>query len=172
MPRLAPDQAVPALAVPLAGGGEFALANEQPRNFTMLVFYRGLHCPVCKGYLQGLQNLLSGYDEAGVSVAAVSMNDQATAEKTRAVWGLSKLRLGYTLPEGMARQWGLYISNAIKDAEAKRFCEPGLFLVRPDGRLYLASVSNMPWGRPNLEELLAKIAFAVEKQYPARGVVA
>jgi hypothetical protein len=27
----------------------------------------------------------------------------------------------------------------------------------------------MPWGRPNLEELLGKIKFAVDKDYPARG---
>lgn len=68
--------------------------------------------------------------------------------------------------------WGLYLSEAIKEDEPHVFAEPGLFLVRPDGTLYLASVSNSPFARPDLEALLGKIDFIVEKGYPARGTKA
>lgn len=45
---LLPRKPVPPLSVPLVGGGHFDLASEGPKNFTMVVFYRGLHCPVCR----------------------------------------------------------------------------------------------------------------------------
>lgn len=166
---LTPDAQVPTLAVSTTAGDNWSLASQTPDNFTMVVFYRGLHCPVCKAYLQKLEGLLAGYKEAGFSVTAISMNDEALAKQTAADWELKSMTIGHSLSEADARAWGLYISTAIKDAEADMFCEPGLFWVRPDGRLYLADVSNMPWSRPDLEFLLSKVPFAVENQYPARG---
>lgn len=34
--------------MPLLDGGTFHLADRHPKRFTMLVFFRGLHCPVCR----------------------------------------------------------------------------------------------------------------------------
>ena len=41
---LVPGQKVPALTVPLAGGGEFSLNASAPENFTIVLFYRGSWC--------------------------------------------------------------------------------------------------------------------------------
>ena len=49
--KLMPGAQAPSLKLPLVGGGTFDLAAEKPENFTMVLFYRGYHCPVCKGYL-------------------------------------------------------------------------------------------------------------------------
>lgn len=166
---LTPDAAVPNLVVNTVGGGQWSLADQSPQNFTMVVFYRGLHCPVCKAYLEKLSGLLAGYTDSGFSTIAVSMNSEQVATQTVADWSLGDLTVGYGLSESDARAWGLYISKAIKDAEADVFCEPGLFWVRPDRRLYLVDVSNMPWSRPDLEFLQSKIPFAVDNGYPARG---
>jgi len=166
---LNPDTQVPALSVNTLAGSTWSLATQSPENFTMIVFYRGLHCPVCKAYLQKLETLLDGYHRAGFSTIAISMNTEDLAKQSAQEWGLNKLSIGYGLSEADARAWGLYISTAIKDVEADVFCEPGLFWVRPDGRLYLVDVSNMPWSRPDLEFMQSKIPFAVEKKYPARG---
>lgn len=167
--KLMPDTQAPALSVPLVGGGTWTLAEQTPKNFTMVVFYRGLHCPVCKSYIGKLDELVGTFADVGVDAIAVSMDTQERAEKTKADWGLSTVRLGYGLSEADARTWGLYVSKAIKEAEAEIFCEPGLFWVRPDGRLYLIDVSNMPWARPDLAFLASKVSFAVENGYPARG---
>lgn len=166
---LTPDAQVPSLRVPTLSGDTWNLAEQSPENFTMLVFYRGLHCPVCKAYLQKLEGLLDAYEASGFSTIAISMNDEETARKTASEWDLDKIAIGYGLSDTDARAWGLYVSKAIKEVEADIFCEPGLFWVRPDGRLYLADVSNMPWARPDLEFLHSKIPFAVENKYPARG---
>jgi len=167
--KLMPEAQAPALAVSTLDGGSWELSAQAPENFTMVVFYRGYHCPVCKAYLQKLDGLVGQYRQAGFSVIAVSMDDAGRAAKSAEEWGLSNLTIGYGLSEAAARSWGLYVSKAIKEAEADIFAEPGLFWVRPDGRLYLIDISNMPWARPDLEFLFSKIPFAVENGYPARG---
>ncbi len=167
--KLTPDTQAPALSLPLVGGGTWTLAEQTPETFTMVVVYRGLHCPVCKGYLGKLNGLMSAYKEAGFSVVAVSMNDQATAEQTVADWGIADIPVAYGLDEATARAWGLYLSKGINEVEAEIFAEPGTFWIRPDGRLYLIDISNMPWPRPDLEFLLSKVGLIQERNYPARG---
>jgi len=167
--KLMPEAQAPALSVETLGGGKWELAAQTPENFTMVVFYRGYHCPVCKAYLQKLEGLVEQYEQAGFSVIAVSMDDAGRAAKSAEEWELSKVTIGYGLSEAAARSWGLYVSKAIKEAEADIFAEPGLFWVRPDGRIYMIDISNMPWARPDLEFLFSKIPFAVENGYPARG---
>lgn len=44
---LLPRQPVPPLDVPILDAGSWSLADDKPASFTMAVFYRGLHCPIC-----------------------------------------------------------------------------------------------------------------------------
>ena len=170
--KLTPDSQAPNLKLPLVGGGEFDLASEKPTNFTMVLFYRGYHCPVCKNYLSSLVSLLDDYNAAGFNTVIASMNGAELAEKTVSEWGLSSLRVAHSLTVDDAKNWGLWISKAFKDVEADIFTEPGLFWIRPDGKLYLADISNMPWARPDLGNLVSKVGYALENNYPARGTYA
>ena len=52
---LFPRQSVPALAVPFVGGGRFDIEREKPDRFILVVFYRGLHCPICRTQLGALE---------------------------------------------------------------------------------------------------------------------
>ena len=167
--KLTPDAPAPGLSVETVGASRWELAAQTPRNFTMLVFYRGYHCPVCKGYLNSLNDLAEGFAEAGVETIALSMDGEDRARLAREEWGVDKTPIGYGLTEATARSWELYLSRSIKEAETALFCEPALFLARPDGRLYFINIGNMPWSRPDLGVLLSKIPFIVENNYPARG---
>lgn len=169
MTKLMPDAQVPAMSLPLVGGGTWTLADQSPENFTMIVVYRGLHCPVCKTYLTKLNGLIDMAKAAGVTTVAVSMDDEARATKTKADWGLDNVDVAYGMTTGDVANWGLYLSTSIKEGENDQFAEPGLFWVRPDGRLYLLDISNMPWARPDVEFLLSKVGFATGNNYPARG---
>ena len=51
------------------------------------------------------------------------------------------------------------------------FSEPGLFLVRPDGTLYFASVQTMPFSRPRFADILGALDFVIANDYPGRGEV-
>ncbi len=45
-----PMQPVPELDAATVDGERFRLSESRPSAFTMIVFYRGLHCPICKPY--------------------------------------------------------------------------------------------------------------------------
>ena len=171
---LMPRQPVPELKVATLAHGEFVLANDAATNFSLVVFYRGLHCPICHKYLLELGRLQPEFDKRGVKLIALSSDTadraQAMADKLRA----PDLRMGYGLSLASARAWGLYISasrgsTSIGIEEPALFAEPGVFIVRPDGQLNYGAVQTMPFARPHFDELLGAIDFALAKNYPARG---
>jgi peroxiredoxin len=173
---LVPRQKVPALSVPLVGGGTFELAAERPERFTMLVFYRGLHCPQCARYLRDLESKLAEFEKRGVKVLTLSSDDKERAEKSKADWGLEHTPVGYGLTLKDARAWGLFISSgrgktSVGIEEPALFSEPGLFLVRPDGTLYWSAVQTMPFSRPHFADVLTALDFVIDRDYPARGEV-
>lgn len=173
---LIPRQPVPSLAIPLVGSGRFDISTERPQHFTLIVFYRGLHCPICRTYLRELESKLQELADRGVSVVAVSSDGAERAERSKREWQLQNLRLGYGLDLHVARSWGLYVSSGRGKTSAgveepTLFPEPGLFLIRPDGTLYFASVQTMPFARPHFADILSAIDYVVTKDYPARGEV-
>ncbi|WP_029031795.1 peroxiredoxin-like family protein [Salinarimonas rosea] len=173
---LTPRRPVPPLQLPLAGGGRFDIAEEAPRHFTLLVFYRGLHCPICKVQLRELERQLGAFAERGVGVVAVSSDDEERGERTKPEWGLSALRVAYGLDLETARRWGLYVSTGRGTTSAgieepALFSEPALYLVRADGTLYFGAVQTMPFARPHLSDVIGAIDFVLAKDYPARGEV-
>jgi peroxiredoxin len=173
---LIPRRKAPNLEVPTVGGGLWRLSERKPENFTMLVFYRGLHCPQCKGYLKDLDNKAADFAAKGVDILVVSGDGEDRAKETKSDWRLDNLSVGYGLDLDMARQWGLYISAGIGTTslgieEPALFSEPGLFLVRPDGTLYFGSVQTMPFARPKFADLLLALDFVIARGYPARGEV-
>ena len=170
MPRLP----VPALSVPTLAHGDYVLANDAPPAFSLVVFYHGLHCPICLKYLLELARLQADFDRRGVRLIAISSDVRERAQALANKLPAPGLRIGYGLPLATARQWGLYISasrgqTSIGIEEPALFSEPGVFIVRPDGSLYYGAVQTMPFARPHFDELLAAIDFAVAKDYPARG---
>ena len=171
---LIPRQAVPALRVTTLDHGLYDLANDAPEQFSLVVFYRGLHCPICAKYLLELGRLQAEFAQRGVSVIAISSDQAERAREMATKIGSSAMRFGYGLALESAREWGLYISasrgkTSIGIEEPALFSEPGVFIVRPDGTLYYGVVQTMPFARPHFDELLGAIDFAISKNYPARG---
>lgn len=166
-----PRQPAPDLSFDLTDGTRWSLADQNPDRFTMVVFYRGLHCPVCKKYLKELMQMQSDFAERGTDVVAVSMDTLKRARQSVEDWDLGDLPIGHSLTEAQARAWGLYLSESIKDAEPALFSEPGLFLVESDGTLFYVGINSMPFGRPHLPAMLKAIDFVLQEDYPARGEV-
>ena len=172
--HLMPRKPVPALEFDLVGGGRWSLAAQKPQNFTMVVFYRGLHCPICHRYTSELNGMIADFDKRGVSTVITSTDSKERAEETKAKWNLPNLAVGYGVSIEKAREWGLYVSTSrgMTSAgveEPPLFAEPGLFLVKPDGSLFYTSRTSAPWGRPPLDQMLRGIDIATERKMPARG---
>jgi peroxiredoxin len=171
---LMPRQAVPTLEVPTLAHGAFKLSEDAPENFSLVVFYRGLHCPICLKYLLELGRLREEFEKRGVKLIALSTDDRERAQAMADKLNSPELRMGYGLSLASAREWGLYISTSrgttsVGIEEPALFGEPGVFIVRPDGTLYYGAVQTMPFARPHFDELLGALDFALAKNYPARG---
>lgn len=173
---LIPRHPVPDLCVELAGGGMWRLSDQRPKTFSLVVFYRGRHCPQCQKQLVDLNRKTDDFARLGVEAIAISTDTRERAEDAKAAWGLDRVPIGHGLALREARRWGLFISTSRGKTstgfdEPPLFAEPGLFLIRPDLTLYASIVQTMPFVRMHFAELLAALESIVEKDYPARGHV-
>lgn len=171
---LMPRHPVPALNVPLVTGERFVLGADPGENFDLVVFYRGLHCPLCAKYLLELERLVPEFEKRGVKVVAVSSDNEERGRLMAEKINARSLRFAYGLSLRSARQWGLYISasrgvTSIGIEEPELFSEPGVFIVKPDGTLYYGAAQTMPFARPQFQDLLGTIDFVIANDYPARG---
>lgn len=169
MTKLLPRTQAPELEVKTIKGDIWTLSKQDPPTFTMIVFYRGHHCPICKTYLQDLEGKWKEFTKRGVEMIAISGDPEKRGRKAKEEWALDQLTVGYDQAVDSMREWGLYISNSIKDSEPAQFGEPGVFLIRPGGELYYVAINSMPFGRPSIKDLLSTVDWVTENSYPARG---
>lgn len=174
MSSLTPRAPTPDLEFETVDGDTWRLSDQTPENFTMIVAYRGLHCPICRNYLRDLDRKKEEFDKRGVQVVVVSSDDRGRAEQAKRDWELGNLTVGYGLSIEKAREWGLFVSaghgkTSIGVEEPALFNEPGLFLVRPDKTLYASNIVTMPFTRPHFQDVLGALDVIIEKGYPARG---
>ncbi len=167
-----PGSPAPALSLPAIGRGKIDLAAEHPDQFTIVFFYRGVHCPICKAQTEELAARVGEFEKRGIKVLAASMDSEERAGRQAEGWKIAGLKVGYALSEADARAWGLFISQKEKDSEPDRFAEPGIAIVYPDGMIYALFHQSVPFARPRLDDLLKGLDFVVEKSYPARGTLA
>jgi hypothetical protein len=146
---LMPTTPAPPLSLPVTGGGstdDLALGTGTDGRFTLVVFFRGLHCPVCRAQLSELDRRREDVAAAGVGrVVAISME---TAERSASLverWHLDALAVAHSLTE------------------------PGMVVLDADGTVFWTSVASTPFGRPPLDDVLAGLRLAQEAGYPVRG---
>lgn len=163
-------QPLPELNIKLVDGSTVTVGAPTD-HYTLLVVYRGKHCPRCKRYLNKLESMLPQWQEAGMKVVTLSADTQerATADVEEFGWTFP---VGYDLSEDDMRRLGLYITEPLSPDEApRRFAEPGIFCLRPDGAIQIVCLSNGPAARPDLEELLDGMNFNIKNDRPTRGMV-
>lgn len=166
--KLQAGTAFPSLSMSKVGGGEMKVGGAS--GWQMLVVYRGKHCPQCKRYLKGLGGLLDQYRADGVDVLVVSGDPKEKAEADVAEHGWA-FPVGYDLSLDQMRKLGLYISTPRSEQETDRpFPEPGLFVINPEGKVQIIDISNAPWSRPDLTNILNGIKMIKERNYPIRGM--
>ncbi len=156
--------------LPRLGGGTLEVGGKR-ENWTLLVVYRGKHCPRCKAYLNILEDMAPDWNGAGFDIAVVSADPEEKASADVAEFGWT-FPLGYGLSEEQMNTLGLYVTEPLSPDETdRRFAEPGVFVLRPDGSLVLVAISNGPSARPDLAALLDGMIFTKENDRPPRGTV-
>jgi len=167
--KLIMGNAVPALEVNTLDGTVWKLADQRPKNYTMIVFYRGAHCPLCEQSVGDLEQKIEAFRQLGVTVIAISGDMQAKAEAFKATANLQQVPIGYGLSSEDMRRWGLYLSKGHFASEPTLFSEPAVFLVKPDGRLYFANIGTHPFSRIGFDFLLNGLDYVINNDYLFRG---
>lgn len=174
------NEPAPELTVPTLSGDTFTLSERNPEAFTIVVFYRGRHCPICIGQLKEIEAAFEDAKAKGMDVIAISMDTEEKARSTVAA-ALSESEekkdndtltfpIGYGLTEEQARNWGLYISQGRPNtSEPQVFSEPGVYAISPDNTVFFAQVQSAPFTRPNFLSLIGGLQWSKDNNYPARG---
>ena len=161
---------MPELSFPKLGGGTLKIGGASD-SWTLFIVYRGKHCGRCKKYLGILEDMQDEWHDAGFEIVTVSADPETKAQADKEEYGWS-FDIGYNLSEVQMHKLDLYISDPLTPDETdKRFAEPGIFCIRPDGTIQIAAISNGPSARPDLVELLDGMKFTIEHDKPARGTV-
>lgn len=176
MTTLYPNQPVPDLSIPTLDGIPWRLSENKGELLTMIIFYRGFHCPICGDYLSDLDDKISKFEKLGVNTIAISCDSKERAEKSHQKWKLKHVKMGYDLTIDQAVEWGLFISAGRGGTKAgvdepNRFCEPGVFFIKPSGELYGSIINTFPFARPRIKDLLSALETIKEKDYAPRGEV-
>lgn len=177
-----PAEQAPNLELLTISGEKVNLADvAKDLDFTLVVFFRGVFCPICKMQLQDIEEHFEKLAESRMKVIAVSMDNQANSIQFAKDVATNmnrndekdiKTTIAYGFPEKQAREWGLYISEGREGtAEPALFSEPGLFVIKPDNSVFMAQTQSAPFTRPSTEQLIGGLNFAKEHSYPARGTL-
>jgi len=161
---------LPTVTVNQPDGKELQIGVANGR-WQLVVIYRGKHCGRCKPYLNQVESMLSRWDSAGFDVMAASADpaEKASVDIAEYNWTFP---VGCDLSESDMQALGLYISDPLTPDETdRRFAEPAVFCLRPDGTVQIAAISNGPSARPDLEQLLDGMEFTIKNDKPARGMV-
>jgi hypothetical protein len=79
------------------------------------------------------------------------------------------VQIGYGLEIEKMREWGFLVSRGEGSEEPQLYGEPGLFLIRADEIVYYQAINSMPFGRPELQEMLTAIGNVKKRDIPAHG---
>ena len=137
-PKLDAGDVFPKLTLNLVDGGTLTLPDY---NWTLMVFYRGLFCPVCHRQLADFQRHLPDYQEQGINIAAASTEDVDMAREMREKHNIT-FPFGYGLDViDIATRFGAFYD---KD---KKFLHATTFIIKPDGNILNAVYATGSTGR-------------------------
>ncbi|MBD2489105.1 redoxin domain-containing protein [Aulosira sp. FACHB-615] len=168
-PKLLMGNLAPILEVKTLNGTIWKLADQTPKNYTMVVFYRGLHCPICQQYISDLEQKLYDFQKLGVEAIAISGDSLEKAQQFQQQANIQNITIGYDFTPDEMRRWGLYLTKGHFESEPALFSEPAVFLIKPDNRLYFANIGTHPFSRVDFGFLLQGLEYIIPRNYPFRG---
>lgn len=124
---------------------------------------------LCKQYLKKLESLKEQFIATGTEIVAISGNPAEKAAAMVEATGAT-FAVAYRLSIEQMQDLRLSISNPRSSDETDRpFPEPGMFAVNGEGKVQLINISNTPFNRADLGELVETIEWIQENNYPIRG---
>jgi peroxiredoxin len=111
----------------------------------VIIFHRGLHCPICVVHLQEFSSRISEFKAAGIQVLAIGPDTLDEGRENVQAVGAFPFPLLSDPQDATARAFGLQVPAG--------YCQDGAFVIDPQRRMVVAQKSLEPVGDP--AELLA-----------------
>ncbi len=153
MPFLDNGSRFPFLSFPKVGGGELKLPGDLAGAYGVVLFYRGSWCPYCNAQLAAFSRAEPRLDEAGIKVAAVSVDDEATGTAL-----VEKHRLSFPVGYGAEADQVAAAIGAYTHREPRYLQSTG-FVLDPDGKIVTAVYSSGAIGRLVPEDVIGFVTY-------------
>lgn len=155
--RLQNGETFPTLEVPAAGGGTLRLPDRLAGSFGVILLYRGAWCPYCVAQLTGFERATQKMTEAGITVVALSVDDEATTRET-----IEKHRLRFPVGHSADACQIAALTGAYTNEEPRYLQSTG-FLLAPDGSVLNAVYSSGPIGRLVADDVVGMVVYLRSK---------
>jgi peroxiredoxin len=150
-------QTLPAFDVPAVGGGRISIPQSLKESYGVVLIYRGAWCPYCRAQLAGFQRANKKLAEAGIKVAALSVDNEATTVGT-----IEKFKLSFPVGHSADADKVASITGAYANA-SPRYLQATGFLLAPEGKILNAVYSSGPLGRLVAEDVIGMVAYLKSK---------
>jgi peroxiredoxin len=156
MTVLQPGDPFPSLTVALAGGGTLRLPDDLAGRFGVVLYYRGSWCPFCNAQLSAFQRSLDSLADPYISVAALSVDDEATTLDLIAKHGL-RFPVGHSADAAtMALATGAFVNPD------PSYLQSTGFVLDPDGRVIVSVYSSGAIGRLVPQDVIGLVGYLRE----------
>jgi peroxiredoxin len=153
MPLLGPGSVFPSLTLTPPGEPALTLPDALGGGFGALLFFRGAWCPYCNAQLRGFQHASDAFAEAGIKVAALSVDDEPTTADLIAKRGL-------TFPVGHGADAAAIadLTGAFVNSDPVYLQSTG-FVLDPAGQVVVSVYSSGAIGRLVPEDVLGLVRY-------------
>lgn len=156
---------LPALSFSKVGGGTLNVPEDFVGSYGVLLIYRGAFCPYCNESLVAYQAALSELTQAGIKIAAVSVDDEATTKELVEKHEL-EFPVGHSVdPDKIAETTGAFTREI---PIRPKFLESTGFILDPLGQIVTAVYATGPIGRLVPSEVMRVVAFSKARAAEAK----
>jgi peroxiredoxin len=156
MALLKPGDEFPALTLNLTGGGTLEVPSAFAGSYAVVLFNRGSWCPYCVGQLRAFQRALPKFEEAGIKIVSLSVDDEPTA---RAM--IDDNKLTFPIAYGADAPKIAALTGAFVNAQPLHLQSTG-FVLDPDGKVAISVYSSGAIGRLVPDDVLGMVRYMSE----------
>jgi peroxiredoxin len=156
MPLLPPGTSFPSLSITPPGSPALTLPDALAGDFGVVLFFRGSWCPYCNAQLRAFQRASDSLAEAGIKVAALSVDDEPTTVEL-----IKKLGLTFLVGHSADARAVAELTGAFVNPDPVYLQSTG-FVLDPAGKVVVSVYSSGAIGRLTPEDVVGLVRYLRE----------
>jgi peroxiredoxin len=161
MSLLNPGDPFPQLTISTTDGQTLALPDAFAGDFAVVLFYRGAWCPYCNAQLRAFERAGQALADAGIKVAALSVDDKETTAEL-----VAKHKLTFPVGYGADGEAVAALTGAFVNPDPAYLQSTG-FVLDPAGNVVVSVYSSGAIGRLVPDDVVGLVRYLREHSAPA-----